>query len=121
MKALRITLFLLVSLILSVPVFAKGSHGGRSSSSHSHSSHASKKSHNAGSHDGHYEGGHGLYHKGGFYVVSQCLTRRSSGSRRHMSDSGTTDHRAPSRLAAISSLDIQSRPLQRCGRARRSP
>jgi hypothetical protein len=67
MKALRISLVLLLSFVLSVPVFAKGSHGGRSSSSHSHSSHAPKKSHNAGSHDGRYEGGHGSSHKGGHY------------------------------------------------------
>lgn len=58
MKALRITLIILLSFVLSVPVFAKGSHGGRSSSPHSHSSHASRKSHASGSHDGHYEGGH---------------------------------------------------------------
>jgi ABC-type nickel/cobalt efflux system permease component RcnA len=67
MKALRIGLLVLLSLLLSVPVFAKGSHGGRSSSPHSHSSHASKKSHNSGSHDGHYERGHGSSHKSGHY------------------------------------------------------
>jgi hypothetical protein len=64
MKALIITPILLLSLVLSVPVFAKGSHGGRSSSSHSHSPHASKKSDKSGSHDGHYEGGHGSSHAG---------------------------------------------------------
>jgi hypothetical protein len=67
MKALRITLVLLLSLILSVPVFAKGSHGGRSSSPHRHGSHSSKKSHFAGRHDGYYEGGHGSSHRGGHY------------------------------------------------------
>jgi hypothetical protein len=67
MKALRITLVLLLSLLLSVPVFAKGSRGGRSSSPHSHSTHASKKSHKSGSHDGQYQGGHGSSHKGGHY------------------------------------------------------
>jgi hypothetical protein len=67
MKALRISLILLLSCVLSMPVFAKGSHGGRSSSPHSHSSHASKKSHKSGSHDGQYQGGHGSSHKGGHY------------------------------------------------------
>jgi hypothetical protein len=67
MKSMRIILILLLSLVLSVPMFAKGSHGGRLSSSHSHSPHASKKSHKSGSHDGHYEGGHGSSHKGGHY------------------------------------------------------
>jgi hypothetical protein len=67
MKLARIVLVLLLSLALSVPVFAKGSHGGRSSAPHSHSSHVSKKSHKSGSHDGHYEGGHGSSHKGGHY------------------------------------------------------
>jgi hypothetical protein len=67
MKSMRIILILLLSLVLSAPVFAKGSHGGRSSSPHSRSSHASKKSYKSGNHDGHYEGGHGSSHKGGHY------------------------------------------------------
>jgi len=67
MKSMRIIIILLLSLVLSVPVFAKGSHGGRPTSSHSHSSHPSKKSHAAGSQDGHYEGGQGSSHKGGHY------------------------------------------------------
>jgi hypothetical protein len=67
MKILRIILILLLSCVLSMPVFAKGSRGGRLTSTHSHSSHASRKSHSAGSHDGHYEGGHGSSHKGGHY------------------------------------------------------
>jgi hypothetical protein len=41
MKVTRNLLVILLSLFLSVPVFAKGSHGGRSTSSQSHSSHAS--------------------------------------------------------------------------------
>lgn len=57
MKVTRNLLVILLSIFLSVPVFAKSSHGGRSTSSHSHSSHASKKSHKAGSHDGQYVGG----------------------------------------------------------------
>jgi hypothetical protein len=73
MKALRIILIVLLSLVLSVPVFAKGSHGGRSSSPHGHTSHASKKSHKSGSHDGHYEGGHGSAHKGGHYKNSKTV------------------------------------------------
>lgn len=71
MKVTRNLLVILLSLFLSVPVFAKGSHGGRSSSPHSHSSHVSKKSHKAGSKDGHYEGGHGSSHKGGHYKNSK--------------------------------------------------
>ena len=67
MKFMRMILILLLSIVLSVPVFAMGSHGGRSNSSHSHSYHASKKSHASGGHDGHYEGGHGSSHKGGHY------------------------------------------------------
>jgi hypothetical protein len=67
MKVTRNFLVILLSLFLAVPVFAKGSHGGRSTSSHSHSPHAPKKSRAAGSHDGHYEGGHGSSHKGGHY------------------------------------------------------
>ena len=67
MNVTRNLLLILLSLVLSVPVFAKGSHSGRSSSSHSQSSHTSKKSHAAGSHDGHYAGGHGSSHKGGHY------------------------------------------------------
>jgi hypothetical protein len=69
MKSLRITLILLLSLVLSVPVFAKGSPGGKYSSPHS--SHSSKKSHASGSHDGHYAGGHGSSHKGGHYKNSK--------------------------------------------------
>jgi hypothetical protein len=71
MKVTRNLLVILLSLILSVPVFAKGSHGGRSSSSHTRSSHASKKSHKAGSHDGYYQGGQGSSHKGGHYKNSK--------------------------------------------------
>ena len=67
MKSMRTILILLLSLVLSVPVFAKGSHGGRSSATHSHSLHASKKSHKSGSHDGQYQGGQGSSHKGGYY------------------------------------------------------
>ena len=79
MKAVRITLVFLLTLALSLPVFALG---GRSSGGHraSHStrshtssyhSHASRKSHASGSHDGHYEGGHGSSHKGGHYKNSK--------------------------------------------------
>ena len=71
MKVLRNSLILLLSCVLSLPVFAKGGHGGRSTSSHSHSPHASKKSHKSGSHDGHYTGGHGSSHKGGHYKNSK--------------------------------------------------
>jgi hypothetical protein len=71
MKVTRNLLVILLSLFLSVPVFAKGSHGGRSTSSHSHSPHASKKSHAAGSHDGRYQGGQGSSHKGGHYKNSK--------------------------------------------------
>ena len=67
MKFTRNLLVILLSLFLSVPVFAKGSHGGRSSTPHGHSSHASKKSYASGIHDGHYQGGHGSSHKGGHY------------------------------------------------------
>jgi hypothetical protein len=66
MRSLRITLILLLSFILSVPVFAKGSHGGRSKSS-PYATHASKRSHRSGGHDGRYAGGHGSSHKGGHY------------------------------------------------------
>jgi hypothetical protein len=62
MKVTRNLLVILLSLILSVPVFAKGSHGGRSNAPHSHRSHVSKKSHAAGSHDGHYIGGQDTFH-----------------------------------------------------------
>lgn len=57
MKVRRITLVLLLSLILFLLVFAKGSHGGRSTLSHSQSSRASKTSQNTGSNDSRYEGG----------------------------------------------------------------
>jgi hypothetical protein len=70
MKLVRITLILLLSLVLSLPVFARGGHGGRSghsSTRHSQTHNASKKSYAAGSHDGRYEGGHGSSHKGGHY------------------------------------------------------
>jgi len=76
MKAVRTTIILLLTLALSLPVFARGgrsggghraSHSTRShTSSYSHS-HASRKSHTSGSHDGHYQGGHGSSHKGGHY------------------------------------------------------
>ncbi len=66
MKVTRNLLVILLSLLLSVPVFAKGSHGGRSSAAPK-SSHAPKKSHASGSHDGHYQGGQGSSHKGGHY------------------------------------------------------
>jgi hypothetical protein len=84
MKALRISLILLLSCVLSMPVFAKGSHGGRSASTHSHSTHASKKSHASGSHDGQYQGGHGSSHKGGHYKNKK--TDDHYGDRKH----GTT-------------------------------
>lgn len=71
MKVTRNLLVILLSLVLSVPVFAKGSHGGRSSAPHSHSSHVSKKSHKSGSHDGQYQGGQGSSHKGGHYKNSK--------------------------------------------------
>lgn len=71
MKVTRNLLVILLSLVLSVPVFAKGSRGGRSSAPHSRNSHASKKSHAAGRHDGHYQGGHGSSHKGGHYKNSK--------------------------------------------------
>lgn len=67
MKVTRNLLLILLSLFLSVPVFAKGSHGGRSRVPHSHSSHTSKKSHKSGSNDGQYQGGQGSSHKGGHY------------------------------------------------------
>jgi len=70
MKVTR-NLLVVLSLILSVPVFAKGSHGGRSSTLHTRSSHASKKSHKSGSNDGHYQRGHGSSHKGGHYKNSK--------------------------------------------------
>jgi hypothetical protein len=76
MKAVRTTLILLLTLVLSLPVFARGgrssgghraSHSTRSrTSSYSHP-HASRKSHSAGRHDGFYEGGQGSSHKGGHY------------------------------------------------------
>src|SRR5579871_3031991 len=69
MKVTRNLLVILLSLVLSVPVFAKGSRGGHTSSSHS--SHGAKKSHKSGSHDGHYQGGHGSSHKGGHYKNSK--------------------------------------------------
>jgi hypothetical protein len=64
MKAVRIALVLLLSLVLSMPVFARGSRGGIG---RSHTHHASRKSHSVGSHDGRYEGGQGSSHKGGHY------------------------------------------------------
>jgi len=51
MKAVGIVLVLLLFLVLSLPVFARGG-GRRSSLHHSHNSHASKKSHSSGSKDG---------------------------------------------------------------------
>ena len=68
MKALRISQILVLSCVLSMPVFAKGSRGGRSSSSHSHTPCASNK---AVSHDVRYQGGHGSSHKGGHYKNSK--------------------------------------------------
>jgi hypothetical protein len=77
MKVTRNLLVILLSLILSAPVLAKGSHGGRSSTPHSHSSHASKKSHAAGSNDGHYEDGQALQEQENRESLSRPETRNS--------------------------------------------
>jgi len=73
MKAVRITLVLLLSFVLSLPVFARGSRGGKGrTSTHLSQTHrVSKKSHTADSHDGRYEGGRGSSHKGGHYKNSK--------------------------------------------------
>jgi hypothetical protein len=52
MKVIRNLLVILLSLFLTVPVFAKGSHGGHSNRPHGRY-HSSKKSHASGNHDGH--------------------------------------------------------------------
>ena len=67
MKSIRAITILLLSLVLSVPVFSRGARAGHPRSSHSHSYRSSKKSHKSGSHDGDYEGGHGSSHKGDHY------------------------------------------------------